>query len=92
MRTFKIIRIEDQTGTSGTGHVANGEVSEDGTTKVSWIAKARICDGSLREIKTTTIYVSPEDCALLHGHNGKTYLQFDDGTVMIDIALVQKAA
>lgn len=93
MRTFKVIRTEDQTGTSGTGHVANGTVNDDGSAVVTWCVPARICDGTLKEIKTQTIYNSPEDCALLHGHNGKTYLLFEDtGEVLIDVELVKKVA
>ena len=93
MRKFKMMRTEDQTGTSGCGHVANGMVGPDGTTVVTWIVPARLCDGTVREIKSRTIYNSPEDCALLHGHGGKTYLLFEDtGEILIDIAILQTAA
>jgi hypothetical protein len=90
-----MIRKEDLTGTSGTGIVALGKVQDNGQAEVTWIVPAKVADGSLRDIKTTTIYKSWQDCVLLHGHNGRTSIQFDDTGISIsdlDVLAVEKLA
>ena len=77
-RSFKLIRLQDLTGTSGTGVVAQGETSPDGRTIMRWIVQANLADGSKREIKTTTHYETWQDVVLLHGHGGRTILRWDD--------------
>lgn len=39
MRTFEVIRNGDESGVSGTGHIVDGVVFEDGTTVVFWRSK-----------------------------------------------------
>lgn len=95
MRTFKMIRKEDLTGTSGTGIVATGTVLNNGQTTLSWCVPAKVADGSYRAITTITTYNSWQDCILLHGHNGRTFIQFDDTGAMIsdlDVLAVEKIA
>ena len=36
MRIFKVIRKQDESGISGTGHVIDGVVFDDGTTVIKW--------------------------------------------------------
>lgn len=36
MKVFKVIRIEDETGVSGTGHIINGVVFDNGTVVIRW--------------------------------------------------------
>lgn len=77
-KTFKLKRIEDLTGTSGTGVVAQGQVLADGRAVMTWIVAANLADGSKRVIKTTTQYETWQDIVLLHGHSGRTVLIWDD--------------
>lgn len=78
MKTFKLIRREDLTGTSGTGHVASGRVMDSGRTIVSWVVDAKMADGSMRCIDSKTIFTKWEDAILLHGHSGRTALVWDE--------------
>lgn len=77
-RTFKLIRLQDLTGTTGQGHVASGRVNADGTASIQWTVKARLADGTARKINTTTHFDTWVDVVLLHGHNGATVLIWDD--------------
>lgn len=78
MRHFQLLRIEDFTGTSGTGYVARGEVLEDGSARMQWNALANLADGSKRKINTVTYYETWQDVVLLHGHSGRTVLEWND--------------
>lgn len=93
MRTFKMIRKEDLTGTSGTGVVALGKILLNGKAEITWCVPAKIADGSLRNIKTTTLYNSWEDAILLHGHGGRTLIRFDDTDIEmsdLDVLALEK--
>lgn len=93
MRCFKLIRIDDLTGTSGTGHVASGVASQDGTAKMWWLSVATLADGSQRKINTVTHYETWQDLVLLHGHGGRTVLKWDDtGETVSDWDLLKKSA
>ncbi len=78
MRSFKFIRLQDLTGTSGVGHVASGQVDETGRTTVRWTVDARLADGTTRKINSATVFDSWTDAILLHGHGGRTLLVWDD--------------
>lgn len=78
MRTFKLIRLQDLTGTSGVGHVASGQVDETGRTSVRWTVDAKLADGTTRKIDSLTVFTCWTDAILLHGHGGKTVLVWDD--------------
>jgi len=78
MRTFKLIRLQDLTGTSGTGHVASGQVNAQGLTQVRWTVDAKLADGSTRKINSVTQFETWVDAILLHGHAGRTVLVWDD--------------
>lgn len=66
-RTFRLLRLEDETGISGTGVVAEGCVFADGTAVVRWKTAHR----------STTVYESAREVLAIHGHNGKTLMQYD---------------
>jgi hypothetical protein len=83
MRKFSLIRTEDYSGVSGTGHVAEGVMYDDGTCAVSWTVPARLCDGSKKVIKTTTFFECWQDVVLLHGHDGRTFLMWNDTGLML---------
>lgn len=95
MRTFRLIRNQDQTGTSGTGTVATGTVDAAGKVTMRWIVQANLCDGSKKMIYTTTQYECLTDVVLLHGHNGKSYVKMDDTNIEftdVDVLEYKKAA
>lgn len=62
MKKFYLKRIEDESGVSGTGIVAQGIIFDNGKCAMSW--------------NTTTssiaIYNSIQDVKTIHGHCGKT--------------------
>ena len=68
MRRFVLIRVEDLTGVSGTGEVAEGTVFSSGLAVIRW----------LREPYAMGVYQTLEDVISVHGHEGRTQLQFID--------------
>ena len=68
MRRFHLHRLEDESGVSGTGIIAEGVVFTDGTTVLRWMT----------EYKSTAVYNSLEECEKIHGHNGKTQIIWKD--------------
>jgi hypothetical protein len=64
VRTFKLMRREDETGVSGKGHVADGAIFPDGITVLVWRT----------EISSIGVYQSLEDCRRIHGHGEKTII------------------
>lgn len=64
--TFRLIRKADVSGTSGTGHVADGVQFPDGTCVLRWrTAKA-----------STAVYASHADVMAIHGHDGATVCEW----------------
>lgn len=89
MKTFKLIRLQDLTGTSGVGHVASGQVNASGQAVMRWTVDANLADGSKRRINTVTHYESWVDVILLHGHGGRTVLVWDDsGETVSDLDIL----
>lgn len=69
MRRFHFERLEDQSGVSGCGVVAEGIVFLDtGEVVVHWFGQH----------SSINIYHCIEDITYIHGHNGKTKIIFDD--------------
>jgi hypothetical protein len=68
MRRFLLDRLEDVSGTSGTGFVAEGVVFTDGTVALRWTV----------ELQSTALYSSVDDLLAIHGHSGSTRLQWVD--------------
>ena len=68
MRTFILHRLEDMSGVSGTGVVAEGVQFEDGQVALSWLGTFH------------TVEISPniETMIKIHGHNGKTIIEWND--------------
>lgn len=92
-RSFKLIRNIDLTGTSGTGHVASGQVNADGTASMRWNTTATLADGTRRKINTLTQYENWQDVVLLHGHAGRTILKWDDSNEIVsDLDILRKVA
>lgn len=65
-RTFDLVRLQDATGISGTGTVAEGVVFNDGTTAMRW----------LTEHRSTTVYESAREVLAIHGHGGATEMRY----------------
>lgn len=65
---FRLVRIEDESGISGTGHVADGVQFVDGTCALRWLTEKR----------STAIYTTPQDLEAIHGHGGKTVIEWLD--------------
>jgi len=68
MRRFRLRRLEDESGVSGTGFVAEGVKFGDGTCVIRW----------LTDTSSMGIYHSPVEMIHIHGHSGKTILEFID--------------
>lgn len=68
MRRFTLERQEDETGVSGTGSVAEGVQFSDGRCVMRW-------NGQLSSI---AIYNNVEDLIAIHGHGGKTKVEWYD--------------
>lgn len=66
MRTFELHRIEDETGVSGTGIIAQGIQFDDGSCSLRW----------LTEHKSTALYEDIRTLERIHGHNGKTKIVY----------------
>ncbi len=71
MNRFSLIRIDDVSGVSGVGHVADGVRFSDGTTVIRWVTEKR----------STSIYDSVDDMIDIHGHNGSTRIVWHDPLV-----------
>ena len=71
MRTFRLKRNEDESGVSGTGIVAEGIQFTDGAAVLRWRGG------------TPTFKILPDIGAVtyLHGHGGKTVVEWVEGGV-----------
>lgn len=67
MRAFRLYRIEDVSGVSGTGIVAQGVEFDDGTAALRW----------LTEYRSTVLYDSLDTLEKIHGHDGRTVVIFE---------------
>jgi hypothetical protein len=62
MKEFYLMRIEDESGISGTGIVAVVAMLPSGRCVLEWLG----------DEKTITMFESIEQIKRIHGHNGKT--------------------
>ena len=68
MRRFRLIRIEDVSGVSGTGVVAEGVAFSTGKVVLSWCS----------EYRSVTVYDTVGDLEAIHGHEGRTRIEWLD--------------
>lgn len=68
MRRFYLDRIWDETGVSGTGHVAQGVKFANGWVAMVW----------LTSVTSLSFYPSIQDVETIHGHAGKTRIVWID--------------
>jgi len=66
-RLFHLLRLDDESGVSGTGRVAEGVVFSNGWVALLW----------LTETPSMGFYPSIEAVETIHGHSGKTRVVFD---------------
>jgi len=66
-RRFHLVRNEDATGVSGTGVVARGLEFPNGYCLMQWIVPPA---------QSVAIYQNINDLILIHGHNGKTVVEY----------------
>lgn len=68
MIRFHLHRREDESGVSGTGVVAEGVQFSDGRCVLHWLTNT----------SSIAIYDNIEDLMAIHGHNGKTIVQWEE--------------
>lgn len=68
IRKFHFMRLEDASGVSGCGKVAEGVVFSNGKVALEWFG----------EHSSTNVYDSLEDVEYIHGHGGRTKIVFED--------------
>lgn len=68
MRSFVLRRIEDESGISGIGIVAEGTEYSNGKVTLAWTV----------ELQSVAVYDSISDVERIHGHNGKTIIVWLD--------------
>jgi hypothetical protein len=68
MRRFELHRLEDETGVSGTGVVAQGVQFDTGKAAITWLTR----------YSSVAVYDDMETLEAIHGHNGKTKVVFID--------------
>lgn len=66
MRLFELRRIEDESGISGVGVIAQGVEFENKKCALSWLTAHT----------SIAIYDDVETLMLIHGHNGKTIIEW----------------
>ena len=70
MRRFYLVRLNDHSGVSGTGVIAEGCCFSDWTCHIRW----------LTELRSEGRYPNPEEMMKIHGHDGGTILYWLDET------------
>lgn len=68
MKLFYLERLEDISGVSGVGEVAEGVQFHDGQVVVSWFGQHH----------SVEVWPSVEDMIAVHGHSGKTIVRWVD--------------
>jgi hypothetical protein len=68
VRRFRLLRIEDVSGVSGTGVVAEGVIFSTGKVVLSWCS----------EYHSVAVYDSAADLLAIHGHKGRTRVDWLD--------------
>lgn len=68
MKRFVVERLEDVSGVSGTGVVAEGVEFTDGTVVLRWRTN----------LVSTAIYNSVDDLKAIHGHDGRSQIIWID--------------
>jgi hypothetical protein len=68
MRRFRLVRDEDVSGISGVGTVAEGVLFSNGKIALGWCS----------DVRSVTVYDDLEDLEAIHGHEGRTRIEWVD--------------
>lgn len=68
MRNFKLRRLDDESGVSGTGIIAEGTEFSHGEVALSWLTVHR----------SMGFYPNIKELINIHGHGGKTVIEWDN--------------
>ncbi len=68
MRRFILNRLVDESGVSGTGKICEAVEFSDGSVALRWIS----------DLSSTAIYKNMYDVVAIHGHDGKTTVEWID--------------
>lgn len=68
MRRFHLVRLEDVTGVSGIGRVAEGVEFHDGRVEMSWFGPQHTSEGA----------PDWQTIIAIHGHGGRTVIEWLD--------------
>ena len=66
-KIFYLKRVEDESGISGTGRIAQGVIFDNGKVALTWLS----------DTPSTGIYDSIGDVRSIHGHEGKTEITME---------------
>lgn len=80
MRRFHFERLEDASGVSGRGRVAEGVIFSNGKVALEWLSTHA----------STNLYDSLEDVEFIHGHQGRTKIIFDDPMDSTELEKIHK--
>jgi hypothetical protein len=81
MKRFNLYRKEDESGISGTGVVAQGVQFDDDTCTLRWLTGTA----------STAVYDSIDDIETIHGHGGKTIVDWiDEDLTDDDLSLMDR--
>jgi len=72
MKNFWLNRKEDESGVSGTGRVAQGTEFDNGKCALTFLSDETDIDAS-----SVGVYDSIEDVKQIHGHGGKTEVEYE---------------
>lgn len=70
MKTYYLRRLEDVSGSSGCGRVAQVAEFDDGAAVLHWNRGANSSG-----VASTEVFASIEDLLRVHGHNGRSRLE-----------------
>ncbi len=74
MRRFHLNRLDDETGISGKGIVTEGYQFNSGICVMKWLTGT----------SSVAIYANIDHVVIIHGHNGKTVVEWDEAEVSTD--------
>ena len=65
VKVYKLVRVEDESGVSGTGHIAEVAEFSSGVCVMSWLTRPT----------SVAIYYSKDELVQIHSHGGRTKLE-----------------
>ncbi len=85
MKLYKLIRLEDESGVSGTGHVADIVDFENGHVVMSWCPV-----DSKFGVNSLNVYRNIKELIQIHGHDGKTKVVDAEQKEVRDLCIMPK--